>query len=327
MPQPSATALLRGVVDYAGLFPPAGLAMADAVADYRAALAGPSAWMLGRFVVPATRLPELSAVLRPGASPAPASGAAVVSPWAVSAIVRDGAADDIAAIAAFNLEAGTLGARVDSVESKPQTLDGVDWLAVQARPVGDVYVEIAPGPEVDAWLARVAARGLRAKVRTGGLTAEAFPSPSALAAFLAAAVRHGVPFKATAGLHHAVRGSYRLTYEPDAASAPMYGYLNVLVATAALQAGEPVAVAEALLQLSDPGALGFADGSLRWGARTFDAAALAELRRRGLVSFGSCSFREPAGEFDALALSEPVVQVDRLAVREPVVQVDGLAVR
>lgn len=288
MPHASATALLQGVVDYAGLFPPAGLAMPEAVAEYRAALAGPSAWMLGRFVVPATRLAELAAVL--------ASGPA---PWAVSAIVRDGASDDLAAIAAFN--AGASGARVDSIEAKPQSLEGVDRLAVQGRTVGEVYVEIAPGPDVDAWLARVAALGLRAKVRTGGLTADAFPSSVALAAFLAAAVRHGVPFKATAGLHHAVRGAYRLTYEPDAASAPMYGYLNVLLATAALQAGEPAAVAEALLQQSDAATLAFADGSVRWGARSFAAAALHTLRARGLVSFGSCSFREPAGEFGALA--------------------------
>lgn len=319
MPHASATALLQGVVDYAGLFPPAGLSMADAVADYRSALAGPSAWMLGRFVVPAPRLAELAALLAPGVAPAPASGPAAAAvpapPWGVSAIVRDGAEDDLAAISAFNAQAGAPGARVDSVESKPQTLEGVDWLATHARPVGEVYVEIAPGSDVDAWLARVAARGLRAKVRAGGLTAEAFPPPAALAAFLAAAVRHGVPFKATAGLHHAVHGSYRLTYEPDAASAPMYGYLNVLLATAALRAGEPVAVAEALLQQSDATALRFADGVVRWGARAFDAAALADLRAHGLTSFGSCSFREPAGEFDTLAVREPVVQVDGLAVR------------
>lgn len=288
MPHASATALLQGVVDYAGLFPPAGLAMPEAVAEYRAALAGPSAWMLGRFVVPATRLAELAAVL-----------ASEPSPRAVSAIVRDGAADDLAAIAAFN--AGASGARVDSIEAKPQSLEGVDWLAAQGRTVGEVYVEIAPRPDVDAWLARVAALGLRAKVRTGGLTADAFPSPVALAAFLGAAVRHGVPFKATAGLHHAVRGRYPLTYEPAAAAAPMYGYLNVLAATAALQAGGSVAEAEALLQQTEVETLRIAEDGLRWGARSFDAAALRTLRASGLVSFGSCSFREPAGEFGALA--------------------------
>ena len=327
MLHPSATALLEGVVDYAGLFPPAGLPMADAVAEYRAALAGPSAWMLGRFVVPAARLDELARALEAGpggtapassratgptgpagvaagvASPLNVSGTrgAGSTPWGVSAIVRDGAADDLAAIGAFNDASARLGARVDAVESKPASLEGIDRLASSCADLGEVYVEIAPGPEADAWLARVAARGLRAKVRTGGVTADAFPAPVALAGFLAAAVRHGVAFKATAGLHHAVRGAYRLTYEPDAASAPMYGYLNVLLATAALLAGAPVETAAAVLQQSDTGDLGFDDAGVRWGGRTYAAADLAALRVRGLVSVGSCSFREPAGEFAALA--------------------------
>lgn len=292
MPRLSAAALLAGVVDYAGLFPPAGLTMADAVAAYREARAGRSAWMLGRFVVPATRLDELRAALE--------SAVDADAGWHVSAIVRDGADADLAAIAAFN--DGAAGrARVDSVEAKPQTLAGIDWLAAHARPVGEVYVEIAPGADMDSALARVAALGLRAKVRTGGVTAEAFPSPAALTTFLAAAVTHGVVFKATAGLHHAVRGAYRLTYAPDAAATPMYGYLNVLLATAALQAGATPAAAESLLTRADAGALLFDDGAVRWGAETFPAAALRETRAR-LVSFGSCSFREPVEEFDVLAV-------------------------
>jgi len=54
---------LASVIDYAGLFPPAELGMAEAVAEYERALAGPDRWALGRFVVPVARLPELQ---RPG---------------------------------------------------------------------------------------------------------------------------------------------------------------------------------------------------------------------------------------------------------------------
>jgi hypothetical protein len=113
-------------------------------------------------------------------------------------------------------------------------------------------------------------------------------------------VRHGVVFKATAGLHHALRGAYRLTYAPDAASAPMYGYLNVLLATAALQAGASAAEAETLLTLADPAALVLHDGTVTWGGHEFTVSQLHATRAR-LVSFGSCSFQEPVEEFDALA--------------------------
>lgn len=288
----SAEALLAGVVDYAGLFPPAALSMPEAVAAYQAAQAGAEAWMLGRFVVPATRLGELGAVLG-SLSPAP-------SPWRLSALVRDGSETDRAAVADFNARGAQPRAIVDAVEAKPATVEGIDWLAGAFGGV-EVYVELTPGPDLDAWFARLAARGLRAKVRTGGITADAFPDPGPLAALLAAAVRHGVTLKATAGLHHAVRGRYPLTYEPDAAAAPMYGYLNLLLAVAALRDGGSTADAETLLQASDATALTFGDDAVRWGSVAIPAATIRDARARSLVSFGSCSFREPAEEFAAIA--------------------------
>ncbi|MEP7118484.1 MAG: hypothetical protein ABI880_12925 [Acidobacteriota bacterium] len=288
----SAHALLAGAVDYAGLFPPAALSMSAAAAEYRAALASPQSWMLGRFVTTAARLSELAAAL--------SAPAGAVSTCRVSAIVRVGSADDIAALATFNAGTDTHHGVVDAVEAKPSAIDGIDWLAAHCAGL-DVYVEIAAGPDAPAWLDRVAARQLRAKVRTGGVTPEAFPSPAALAGFLAAVVARQVPFKATAGLHHAVRGSYKLTYEPEAASAPMYGYLNLLLAAAAVRAGQPVTTAEALLRQSDAASLVFDDDAARWGAAAFPLSLLRDLRAHHLVSFGSCSFREPVTELDALA--------------------------
>jgi len=292
MQRDSTTALLAGAIDYAGLFPPAGLPMAAAAAEYHAALTSPHAWMLGRFVVPAARLLELAnarAALPPGPQ------------WPLSAIVRDGSSADLAAITAFNASAAQHPARVDTIEVKPHTLAGVDWLAAQAGDGLEVYVEVTPGPDVDQWLERVAARGLRAKVRTGGLTADAFPTSTALAAFIAAAVGHRVPFKATAGLHHAVRGAYRLTYDDGADHAPMYGYLNVLLATAAARAGHARSAIEAILQQTDVATLVFADDAVSWGAEQFPLSIVCDTRQHQLVSFGSCSFREPVAEFDALA--------------------------
>lgn len=289
----SAEALLASVVDYAGLFPPAALSMADAAAEYHRALTGPDAWMLGRFVVPATQLAALVATLAD--TPVPPA------PWRLSAIVRDASDDDRRAIEALDARRSDGRVLVDAVETKPATPAGLDWLAGSFGPGLDIYVEVAPGPEVETWFAQLAALGLRAKVRTGGLTADAFPDPAPLAALLAAAVRHGVPLKATAGLHHVVRGTYRLTYAPDALSAPMYGYLNVLLAFAVLHGGGAVADAEAMLCANDVTALSFTDEAIRWNRTTISAASIRAARARHLVSFGSCSFREPVEEFAALA--------------------------
>lgn len=287
----AATALLAGVVDYAGLFPPAALEMPAAVAEYAAARANGDAWMLGRFVLPAARLGEF-ADARP-------RGAVATDAWALSAIVRDRTAADRQAVDTFNAWSHDLGAAVDTVEGKPVSLDGIDWLAETYRGRADLFVEV-PGDESARWLERAKACGVKAKVRTGGLTADAFPSPAALIAFIDAALRLGVPFKATAGLHHAVRGSYPLTYAADAASAPMYGYLNVLLATAARAAGMPLEAAASLLEASDAAELRFTDQAVEWGGRAVPIAALAAVRSQHLVSFGSCSFREPVDELQPL---------------------------
>lgn len=289
----SARTLLGGVVDYAGLFPPAALDMAAAVGAYAEARAGADAWMLGRFVLPAARLGEFAAA-RAGLP----SGSEA---WLVSAIVRDRSPEDAEAVMRFNRDAAGDVARVDSIECRPETIDGIDWLAATFGEPFEVYAEIAPGPEAPAWLSRVAARRLRAKVRTGGVTAEAFPPPDALLAWLDAAVGAGVAFKATAGLHHAVRGPYRLTYEPGSPSAPMYGYLNVLLATAALADGRSREVARHLLTRDAATALDIGMEGVRWDDVTLSTAALARARAAHLVSFGSCSFGEPSGEYRALA--------------------------
>ena len=67
----------------------------------------------------------------------------------------------------------------------------------------DRFVEIPLDGTRDAWLDAIAEAGCSAKVRTGGLTADRFPSPASLAALLAACAHRGLPLKATAGLHHA----------------------------------------------------------------------------------------------------------------------------
>ncbi|MDE3127939.1 MAG: hypothetical protein KGL38_08030, partial [Gemmatimonadota bacterium] len=95
-PSPSLAALLARAVDYAGLFPPARLPMADAVRAYADYRHGPQAWMLGRFVVPAARLEEFDEA---GGELLPASAAAS---WALSATVSADVELDTRSIHRFN---------------------------------------------------------------------------------------------------------------------------------------------------------------------------------------------------------------------------------
>ncbi|MBM3906550.1 MAG: hypothetical protein FJ363_00585 [Gemmatimonadetes bacterium] len=282
-------ALLTECIDYAGLFPPAAVSMDEAVANYAAYRAGDDAWALGRFVVPVVRLDEF----------AQAAGRHLNgTPWRVAALAQ---ASDADAIGAFNARlAGR--AVVDTVESRAATSDEVRGLAPLAT-LASVYVEIPVREDPAPLVAAIASAGLHAKVRTGGVTADAFPSPSDVARFLAACARHRVRFKATAGLHHPLRGEFPLTYDAQAPRGVMFGYLNVFLAAAFARRGmEPAHVAD-VLDERDATAFRVTNAGVAWRGHTLDAAALAAHREAFAVSFGSCSFREPLDDLSTLPLS------------------------
>jgi hypothetical protein len=280
---------MAGAVDYAGLFPPAQLPLADALAEYRRAVAGADAWMLGRFIVPAMQLSVLAdAVVR---------DAHDGRGWTVSAIVREHMDEDAAAVQAFNQRAANQHVRVDTIECRPSSSDSITWLAKTFSPAFTVHVEVGVGPTARDDLRVVARHQLRAKVRTGGLAPDAFPAPASLVAFIESARDVGVPFKATAGLHHAMRGAYPLSDEIGAQSATMHGFVNLMLATAAVGERLPTTTAAALLTRTDHSALVFDDERVRWGDVELSIDAIGRMREAQCVSFGSCSFRGPADEY------------------------------
>jgi hypothetical protein len=266
--------LLSGLIDDAGLFPPAALPMDDAVARHREAKAGHEAWLLGRFLCPASRLAEFDAA------------------------VGD---DEIAVGVIADLETprecikATLKHGAESLEiaCAPDDVDGVLDALPFAMPA---YVE--PRRTADgAWLTALSAiaeahaggRDVGAKVRCGGLDTAAFPSEAELASFVVCCRDAAVPFKATAGLHHPIRHT-------DASRAEQHGFLNVLVAGAlALRDHLDVDAVASVLAERDAGTvLGLFD--------QIDDDTASRVRTRMLVSYGSCSLAEPADDLRDLGL-------------------------
>jgi hypothetical protein len=109
-----------------------------------------------------------------------------------------------------------------------------------------------------------------------------------------------VPFKATAGLHHPIRGEYRFTYEADSTKGTMYGFLNVFVAAALVAAGANEDTGIAALEETHASAFEFHDDYLQWRDNRISAEQLAAVRERSAISFGSCSFTEPIDELAPL---------------------------
>jgi hypothetical protein len=284
-------ALLTGVVDYAGLFPPAALDMPTAVRNYVAYRSEPSSWMLGRFVIPVSRLDELAGIVQHvdlGATPI-----------GLSVLCGGTAAEDIETALAFQNAHGA-EVTVDVAEARVAGVEEIESLAASAAGRLEIFAEVPSDPDPRELIAAAAHAGISAKIRTGGVTPDAFPSAANVVRFIRRCLDARVRFKATAGLHHPIRAEYALTYEASPPRGMMFGYLNVLLATAFMRQGMSDDDARLVLEEQDRSAFLIADGAISWRGRSLDTTNLQALRDQAAVSFGSCSFREPVDELQAL---------------------------
>jgi hypothetical protein len=264
--------LLEGLIDYAGLFPPAALSMQDAVQNYARYREGEYAWALGKFVVQQDRAEEV-----PVEFPLSILGLSVIGERLSVPHRPD------------ELPLTTDNRQPTTFEVKAATAADIDRIAGEANG-RTVYVELTDL----ALIPHLARHGLRAKIRTGGITADAFPAIENVAAFLRACRQHGVPFKATAGLHHPLRCIKPLTYDTEAPTGIMHGFLNVFLAAAFLDHADEV------LREEDARAFIFDDDGVAWRDQRVSIKNLAKMRQEFATSFGSCSFEEPISDLRAL---------------------------
>jgi hypothetical protein len=312
----SLRALLTGIVDYAGLFPPAKLPLDQAIRNYARYRTEPEAWMLGRFVIPASRLRDLQPFEHLFHS-GPSFAFSVVG-TADPSHYRAGLEEDLRALKGFWERHGSrVFADVVEMKLPPHLAEASDPLTTAGR-LNDIraVMEGAGFPDLALFVECGFAGGERAvatvleaiaihnrdassragfKLRCGGLEASAFPTAEQIAVVIHNAVLHDVPLKATAGLHHPFRRFDASVH------ATMHGFINVFAAGVLgyAQRLEPSALVR-LLQDEDPGHFKFDDTGLRW--ETFHATTqqIAAARRQVLLSFGSCSFDEPRDDLRAL---------------------------
>jgi hypothetical protein len=273
--------------------------MGSALENYVRYSAGPSSWALGRFIVPVSRLAEFEAGLRRMA------GRQVDAPWRFAALLGTNVEADLQLLDAFGRRPLNAGAIIDTVEVKASSENGVGEIIRSVPSSFQTYIEIPIDRDPSGLVAAIGQDGRRAKVRTGGVTRDAFPQTGDLLRFLQVTARLVVPFKATAGLHHPLRADYPLTYAADSPSGTMFGFLNLLLAVAFLRAGLEVAEVGRLLEEGEPDVLQADESGISWRNGRLDLKALSDARRLGMISFGSCSFTEPIAELESLHLLAP----------------------
>jgi len=293
--------LLQDVIDYAGLFPPAGLEMQPAVENYARYLQSSEWWMLGRFVVPITRLSEFeetASKFLPRGNP--------VYPWRLSVLASDNLRADLSTIVKFNqhhaMDENAGAVVVDTIELKAETIEEIERATWVLPRTITSYVEIPINNNTQKLIEFINRKKLRAKVRTGGLNEQAFPSAAQLAYFINLCAMQPLAFKATAGLHHPLRSHNRLTYEADSTSARMHGFLNVFLASAFARFGMPEKEVAALLEESSIEVFSFDEEGIKWRDHHLTLQRISVARLQVAISFGSCSFEEPVEDLKRIGL-------------------------
>jgi hypothetical protein len=217
----SVKTLLSSIVDYAGLFPPANLDLPQVIDRYQRYRHASESWMLGRFVLPLSKLSELVSLLL--SFPEDNS-----DPWPLSIILSTDLNSAIAQIISFNHPTLT----IQSLEISPLSPADIKAIGAQIPPYLDCFFEIPMTEPITPYLDVLQTLGASAKIRTGGIAEASFPSTTQLGQCLLAFAKAQVPFKATAGLHHALPGCHPMTYGLDSLSTSMQGFLNLAIASA-----------------------------------------------------------------------------------------------
>ena len=298
----SLRALLDQAIDYAGMFPPCALALEPALRNQASYVRSPEAWMLNGFVLSVEQFDPTRQFLSEFDSQHPLRVAALGPKTTKADAFLDGLGKAETAIRSFSRSDVNLS--VSHLEMfLPDDVDSASFKEARSI-VGElpVFWE-APHERAEQTIASIAKNNSEAdaatfgyKLRTGGVTADAFPTSAQIARVLVTAARHQLPIKFTAGLHHPIR-QFR-----DEVKAKMHGFLNVLGA-AVLSAEHQWDATQAVMMLADedPRSFMFTDDFFAWRDWKIDTTQL-QYRRKFVRSFGSCSFDEPRDDLRALGL-------------------------
>ena len=295
--------LLTHAIDYAGMFPPCSLGLEPALKNQAEYVQSSDAWMLGAFVLPIQQFDATRQLLSQFDAQHPLRVAALGPKTARADAFLEALDDADAAIRSLSRHNVDLILMSHLEMLMPDKVD-VASLKEAKSILGDlpVFWEAPPdrAEQTIALLAEVNSDADSAtfgyKLRTGGVTADAFPTSQQIAKALVTPATHQLPIKFTAGLHHPLR-QYR-----EEVQTKMHGFLNVFGA-AVLAAEHRWDANQTAIMLEDEnvGSFSFTDDFFAWREWRIDIKRL-QYRRRFVVSFGSCSFDEPREDLRRLNL-------------------------
>jgi hypothetical protein len=273
--------MLEGFIDYAGLYPPANLDMQPVVHNWHSFLQSDDRWMLARLIIPASRLSEFkraSEKLFPSAEE---------EPWQLSVLLPPVSSEHfesaLQSVIAFNME--SCGAVANVVEFKADTTSEIENALTMLHDDLFPYIELPIEEDPRGLIAALSGAIAGAKVRTGGIEKELYPSSQSLSRFIHSCAIAGQSFKATAGMHHPCQ------HKNESVGVIEFGFLSVLQATAAASVGNAsLEEVEQILNAHTPDFSQFTENQLE------------KVRAELFNSLGTCSFDDPREDLRGMGL-------------------------
>ena len=271
-----------GLIDYAGLFPPASLNLEEALKNYIGYQSCDQGWMLGSFILPADKIADTATILEkiaPGV------------PLTFSLLPSSDLAGDIAAFKDFS-EKSAHEISLQALEFLvPESADPFEFTTKTLAITGEqfaVYFEKPASLDLNTFNKAVQRVGAGVKLRCGGVDTSMIPSLEEVTETICNCVAKLIPLKFTAGLHHPVR------HFSKANGAMLHGFTNVFTATM-LCRSHKLSRERVLEILSDenPNSFKYNLDTLQWKELTATQENLANARAHVAHSYGSCSFDEP----------------------------------
>jgi hypothetical protein len=297
----SLRALLDQAIDYAGMFPPCSLALEPALRNQASYVRSSEAWMLNGFVLPIEQFDAARQFISEFDPHHPLRVAALGPKTTKADAFLDGLYNTETAISSFSRYDVDLVSISHFEMFLPEDVDSASLKAARSIVSELPVFWEAPPERAEQTMALIAGHNSHEevatfgyKLRTGGVTVDAFPTSAQIASALVTAATHQLPIKFTAGLHHPIR-QFR-----DEVKTKMHGFLNVLgAAVLAAEHQWDADQAAMMLEDEDSGSFSFTDDFFAWGDWKIDTERL-QYRRKFVRSFGSCSFDEPRDDLRAL---------------------------
>jgi len=306
--------LMSGLIDYAGLFPPASLPIDKAIAEYLFYKKSEYKDIVSRFVVPVSSVENLKLICKE--HNVKNISLSVILPemgfdennekaiyQAIDNLSNNIKSNNFIEVSSFEIKLPknlTAETKDDITQLSKKIISQINLLNESSRIFFEPYVlddNWKNNIDIACDIISVNKDKSGFKLRTGGVTKDAFPHTDILAYSIKKCSDLKIKFKATAGLHHPLR------HYNSSVKTKMHGFFNVFIGFLIAGKYNPgLEVLKRIINSESPEKFNFTDDFITYGNYALSLKDIKKIKESFMLSYGSCSIDEPIDDLKTLNL-------------------------